>query len=159
VRGPLRAAEAKRAAGATAAIGFAVVPGPEPDANGFWAGIGNLGGSDFAAEADYAGIDMYPDVFGPPTGIDGLPCGAVGVADLPQADAAASGCRRERMPPLAGIGPATPVRVCENGWPAPDGQRKPRHRPSRPSYGRSVSCVRIWTPRTNSIPAEFQEPD
>jgi len=94
VRGPLRAAEAKRAAGATAAIGFAVVPGPEPDANGFWAGIGNLGGSDFAAEADYAGIDMYPDVFGPPTGIDGLPCGAVGVADLPQADAAASGCRR-----------------------------------------------------------------
>ena len=107
VRGLLRAAEAKRAAGATAAIGFAVAPEPDPDANGFWTGIRDLGGSDFAAAADYAGIDMYPDVFGTPTGIDGLPGAVRWVLRT----------YRERMLPVAGIGPATPVRVCENGWP------------------------------------------
>jgi hypothetical protein len=107
VRGLLRAAEAKPAAGATAAIGFAVVPEPEPDANGFWTGIRNLGGSDFAAAADYAGIDMYPDVFGPRTGIDGLPGAVRWVLRT----------YRERMLPVAGINPTTPVRVCENGWP------------------------------------------
>ena len=112
VHGLLRAAEAKRAAGATASIGFAAVPEPEPDASGFWTGLCHLGGSDFAAAADYAGIDMYPDVFGPPTGIDALPGAVRWVLRT----------YRERMLPLAGIDGATPIRVCENGWPTGPGR-------------------------------------
>ena len=107
VRGVLSAAEAKRAGGATAAIGFAAVPEAEPDANGFWTAVRDLGGSDFAAAADYAGIDMYPDVFGPRFGLDRLP----GAVDW------ILRTYRERVLPIAGIGAATPIRICENGWP------------------------------------------
>jgi hypothetical protein len=111
-RGLLAAAEAKRDSGATAAIGFAVVPEPEPDATGFWTEMRYLAGSDFAAAADYAGIDMYPDVFGAPAGIDELP-GAVSWVLRTY---------RERMLPIAGIGPDTPIRICENGWPTGPGR-------------------------------------
>jgi hypothetical protein len=50
---------------------------------------------------------MYPGVFGPPTPVDGLPAAVRWVLQT----------YRERMLPLAGITAATPVRVCENGWP------------------------------------------
>jgi hypothetical protein len=110
--GLLRAAEAKRTAGATAAIGFAAVPEPEPDASGFWTSLRNLGGSDFGAAADYAGIDMYPDVFGPPTSVDALPGAVRWVLQT----------YRERMLPVAGIAATTPIRVCENGWPTGPGR-------------------------------------
>jgi len=107
VRGVLAAAAAKRASGATAAIGFAAVPEPEPDASGFWTGVRDLGGADFAAAVDYAGIDLYPDVFGP----------RFAVPELPGAVTWILRTFRERMLPVAGIGPGTPIRVCENGWP------------------------------------------
>jgi hypothetical protein len=132
VRGLLRAAEAKRAVGATAAIGFAVAPEPEPDANGFWTGIRNLGGSDFAAAADYAGIDMYPGVFGPPTGIGGLPGAVQWVLRT----------YREQMLPVAGIGPATPVRVCENGWPTGPGRPEETQALALETVVRTVSDLR-----------------
>jgi hypothetical protein len=103
--GLLRAAAVKRDVGATAAIGFAVAVNPEQ--SDFWSGLRNLAGSDFGAAADYAGIDLYPDVFGPPIGIDRMP-GAV--RWLLQNF-------RDQLLPLAGIGPATPIRICENGWP------------------------------------------
>jgi hypothetical protein len=107
VRGVLGAAAAKWESGASAAIGFAIAPEVDPAASGFWTAIRNLGGSDFAAALDYAGIDMYPDVFGPRFSLDRLP-GAVDWL-----------LRTYRERDLAGAGiPATvPIRICENGWP------------------------------------------
>jgi hypothetical protein len=115
-RGVLSAAEAKRASGATAAIGFAVAVEPEPDTNGFWATVRGLGGADFASAVEYAGIDMYPDVFGPPIGLDRLP-GAV---------AWALRTFRANALPIAGIPASTPIRICENGWPT--GPNRPESR-------------------------------
>jgi hypothetical protein len=70
VRGVLSAAEAKRAAAAAAAIGFAAAVQGAPDPAGFWSRVRDLGGTDFAAALDYAGIDVYVDVFGPRIGVD-----------------------------------------------------------------------------------------
>ncbi len=112
VRGVLRAADAKRQAGARAAIGFAVSPEVDPEGSGFWPEVRRLGGSDFAAAAEYAGIDMYPDVFGPPAGPDRLPASVDWVLRT----------YRERDLPAAGIGPQLPIRVCENGWPTGPGR-------------------------------------
>lgn len=107
VRGVLAAATAKREVRATAAIGFAVVPELDPAASGFWPAIRDSGGTAFASALDYAGIDIYPDVFGP----------RIAVADLP---ATVAGLLRDfRTRDLAGAGvPASvPIRICENGWP------------------------------------------
>jgi hypothetical protein len=70
VRGVLSAAEAKRATGATAAIGFAAAVQAAPDPAGFWRRVRDLGGADFAAALDYAGLDVYVDVFGPRIGVE-----------------------------------------------------------------------------------------
>jgi hypothetical protein len=132
VRGVLAAAEAKRDSGATAAIGFAVAPEVNPAASGFWADVRDLGGSDFAAALDYAGIDMYPDVFGPPVGVDGLP-GAVDWV-----------LRTYRERDLAGAGiPATvPIRICENGWPTGPGRPEDRQADVLETVLRSVVGLR-----------------
>ncbi|HEY7262236.1 MAG TPA: hypothetical protein VH589_12205 [Trebonia sp.] len=107
VRGVLSAAEAKRVTGATAAIGFAAAVEAAPDPAGFWAGVRDLGGAEFAAALDYAGIDVYIDVFGPRVGVDKV------------AEAVAWVLRtfRERTLPIAGVPASTPIRICENGWP------------------------------------------
>jgi hypothetical protein len=112
VRGVLSAAEAKRATGATAAIGFAAAVEAAPDGNGFWTQVRNLGGTDFAAAIDYAGIDMYPDVFGP----------RIELARLPAAVTWMLRAFREQTLPIAGIPAGTPVRICENGWPTGPGR-------------------------------------
>ncbi len=41
--------------------------------SGFWTQVRKLGGGALAAAVDYAGIDMYPDVFGPWLDLDQLP--------------------------------------------------------------------------------------
>jgi hypothetical protein len=107
VRGVLTAAAAKRRAGATAAIGFAVSPEVNAAAVDFWPAVAELGGSEFPAAVDYAGLDIYPDVFGPRLGVDQL-AGAV--------DWLLRSFRQQALP-IAGIGPRTPIRICENGWP------------------------------------------
>ncbi|MFB9235577.1 hypothetical protein ACFFWC_08500 [Plantactinospora siamensis] len=106
IRGVRAAAEAKRATGATAAIGFAVVPERDP-AGGFWTAVRQHGGPSFAAALDYAGIDIYPDVFGPRVAIDALPA----VVERLLRDF------RERDLAAAGIPATVPIRICENGWP------------------------------------------
>ena len=112
VRGVVAGAAAKRRAGATAAVGFAVSPEVSPAESSFWPAVAELGGARFAAAADYAGLDMYPDVFGPRLALD-------------QMDGAVDWLLRsfrEQALPIAGIGPATPIRVCENGWPTGPGR-------------------------------------
>ena len=60
----LSAAKAKRVTGATAAIGFAAAVQAAPDPAGFWRRVRDLGGADFAAALDYAGLDVYADAGG-----------------------------------------------------------------------------------------------
>ncbi len=112
VRGVLAAADAKQRAGATAAIGFAVVPEAEFSEHSFWPAVAALGGPRFADAVDYAGLDMYPDVFGPRFGVDQLD----GAVDWLLRSF------REQALPVAGIGPQTPIRICENGWPTGPGR-------------------------------------
>jgi len=107
VRGVLAGAAAKREVGATAEIGFAVVPDIDPAASGFWAGVRDSGGAEFAAAVDYAGIDIYPDVFGPRLSADELPI----IVEQLLRDF------RERDLATAGIPASVPIRICENGWP------------------------------------------
>jgi hypothetical protein len=38
----------------------------------FWPAVAALGGPRFAAAVDYAGLDMYPDVFGPRFAVEQL---------------------------------------------------------------------------------------
>ncbi len=117
VQGVLAGAAAKREAGATAAIGFAVVPDIDPAASGFWDGVRDSGGQQFAAAVDYAGIDIYPDVFGPRISPDELPAAVEWLLRT----------FRERDLATAGIAPSVPIRICENGWPTgpdrPEGQQ------------------------------------
>jgi len=56
VRGVRAAIETKRRTGATAAIGFAVVPDFEPATSECWAEVGRLGATEFAGAVDYAGL-------------------------------------------------------------------------------------------------------
>lgn len=112
VRGVLAAADAKERAKATAAIGFAVVPEMEFSEHSFWPAVAALGGPRFAAAVDYAGLDMYPDVFGPRFAVEQLD----GAVDWLLRSF------REQALPVAGIGPQTPIRICENGWPTGPGR-------------------------------------
>jgi hypothetical protein len=75
-----------------------------------------LAGRGSPRPADYAGLDMYPDVFGPRLGLGELD-GAVGWL---------LGTFRQQVLPIAGMGPAVPIRVCENGWPTGPGRSPER---------------------------------
>jgi hypothetical protein len=105
--GVVAAAAAKRTTGASLDVGFAVVPDPEPAASTFWPALATAGGPRFAASVDYAGIDMYPDVFGGPVQLEDL--GATVDRTLRTF--------RETALPIVGISAATPIRICESGWP------------------------------------------
>jgi hypothetical protein len=116
VGGVVAARAAKQSSGATAAIGFAVSPELDPAHSSFWAEVAHLGGSEFGTAVDYAGLDMYPDVFGPRFELDQLD-GAV--------DWLLRSFRQQALP-VAGIGPEVPVRICENGWPTGPGRSEAR---------------------------------
>jgi hypothetical protein len=114
VDGVLAAAEAKRAAGASAALGFtaagdAVNAG---DGDAFWPRVAQRNGAAFAAALDFAGLTLYPGGFGPrPPAAAELARAATGTLTAYRAQLAA-----------AGIPGAVPVRVSECGWPTGPGR-------------------------------------
>lgn len=116
VHGVLAAASAKRRSEATAAIGFAVSPEVDPAKSPFWQTVAALGGDEVATAVDYAGLDMYPDVFGPRFELDQLN----GAVDWLLRSF------REQALPLTGIGYDVPIRICENGWPTGAGRSESR---------------------------------
>ena len=116
VHGVLAAADAKRRHEATAAIGFAVSPEVEPTRSSFWQTVAAIGGDEVATAVDYAGLDMYPDVFGPRLELDQLE-GAV--------DWLLRSFRQQALP-IAGLGREVPIRICENGWPTGAGRSESR---------------------------------
>lgn len=105
--GVIAAARTKRDVGASADIGFAVVPEADPPTGTFWPILAAVGGSEFAASVDYVGLDMYPDVFG----------GRIPLSHLGAAVETTLRTFRDVALPVAGIGAATPIRICETGWP------------------------------------------
>lgn len=115
VHGLAAATAAKRAHSLGVAIGFAVVPEPEPVTGAFWPAVAALAGPRLRDWVDYVGIDMYPDVFGGRIERAGL---------IPAVDGILRTLRRQALP-LAGVGDSTPIRVCENGWPT--GPGRPEH--------------------------------
>lgn len=116
VQGVVAASAAKERSGATAAIGFAVSPEVDPANSAFWAELDRRGGERFAAAVDYAGLDMYPDVFGPRFDLDRLE----GAVDWLLRSF------REVALPITGIGADVPIRICENGWPTGLGRSEER---------------------------------
>lgn len=112
VQGLFAAQAAKRASGATAKIGFAVAPETAPANGSFWPSVASLSGDRLAGAVDYAGLDMYPDVFGPRLGLDELD----GAVDWLLRSF------REQALPITGIGQSVPIRICENGWPTEAGR-------------------------------------
>jgi hypothetical protein len=107
VHGVIKAASIKRDKSATAEIGFAVAFEPHSDANALWEQVRRLGGGDFPAALDYAGIDMYPDVFGR----------RMTLGRLEEAIGLVVKVFRERTLQTIGVGPGVPLHICENGWP------------------------------------------
>lgn len=72
----------------------------------FWTSLGRLGGTEFTGALDYAGLDLFPDVFHP---IPGERLGAT-------VEAVLAGFRTESLA-AAGIPGSTPIHVTEHGWP------------------------------------------
>lgn len=133
VRGVLAGAAAKRDVGATAAIGFAVVPDIDPAASDFWADVRDSGGAQFAAAVDYAGIDIYPDVFGPRISPD----------DLPTTVERLLRTFREGALATVGIPASVPIRVCENGWPTGPDRPEEQQAVVLESVIRTVHALRV----------------
>ncbi|HEY5196938.1 MAG TPA: hypothetical protein VIJ51_07915 [Solirubrobacteraceae bacterium] len=131
IRGVQAAAAVKHASGATAAIGFAAAFATNTEA-GFWAELGRDGGPSLVESLDYAGVDMYPGVFGPPIPPAGL--GAAVESDLRRF--------REEWLPAAGIPPSVPIRICESGWPTGPSSTEPAQAVGLETIIRTVDRLR-----------------
>jgi len=131
IRGVQAAAATKRATGATAAIGFAVAFDPDPE-SGFWARLGREGGERLVESLDYAGLDMYPDVFGPRIPPDELGRAVEWILRL----------FRERSLAAAGIPPSVPIRICECGWPTGPERSEAGQAVALETIGRTVHGLR-----------------
>jgi hypothetical protein len=82
----------------------------------FWRNLGRRGGSAFRRSLDWVGLDIYPGTWGP---------------RVAQRDVAvmtkktmlhALAALRHRFMPLAGLGPAMPLHISENGYPTGPGR-------------------------------------
>jgi hypothetical protein len=130
VDGLVRAGEAKRAAGATAAIGFTAATDRDRRTS-FWKRVAARGGDELVAALDFAGINLYPDVFGPPIPVEEL--GAVTAWLL--------GDYRERALAQAGIPHSVPIRICESGWPTGPGRSEERQAQALEAVIRGAASV------------------
>ncbi|MER6300679.1 hypothetical protein ABT247_14065 [Kitasatospora sp. NPDC001539] len=97
------------------AVGFNAAPSFDAAADAFWDELGELADDRFHRALDYVGVDFFPDVFRP-----------VPADRLTDAVRAVLTGFREGALPRAGIGPAVPLRICENGWPTGPGRSEAR---------------------------------
>ena len=86
-------------------IGIGLVPS-EFEESDFWSAVTAEGGREFGSSLDYAGLDIYPDVFGGRVPLESIPGVVTGMVD-----------RFRAALTRIGVPAATPIRVCENGWP------------------------------------------
>jgi hypothetical protein len=107
VRGVVAARDHARAEGLDLAVGFNATPTLGPDL-AFWHDLAKTAAAEapgFHEALGYVGFDFFPDVFRP-----------IPPADLARAVEFVLTDFRERVLPTAGIGPAIPLRIAENGW-------------------------------------------
>src|SRR5215208_8202926 len=99
-------AEADRLGRPDLSIGFSYADRNSPAADdAFWDELGRKGGAAFAAAVGHVGLQVYPGLFWPPVTTD--PAG-----DVVEALNLLRGC----WMPKAGLGPAVPLWVTENGY-------------------------------------------
>jgi hypothetical protein len=118
VRGVVAARDHARAKGLDLAVGFNATPTLGPDL-AFWDDLAKTAAAEapgFHEALGYVGFDFFPDVFRP-----------IPAAGLARAVELVLTDFRERVLPTAGIGPATPVRIAENGWSTGAGRTEERH--------------------------------
>ncbi len=124
VAGVVTAKEEARRRDLRLPVGFGSVPEGPMALPGFWQALRRSGGRAFLESTDFVGHNFYVDVFEEPVPLSDIP-GRVEriLEDL-----------RTRNLVAAGIGPAIPIRVTENGWPTganPEtGARRPDERQS-----------------------------
>lgn len=112
VDGVIVAAETKRRADATAAIGFTTASDTTLAAESFWRRVARRNGEAFSAAVDFAGLTMYPGGFEPRT---------FSVAELAQQTTGMLTGYRAQLA-TAGMPDTVPIRVCECGWPTGPGR-------------------------------------
>lgn len=132
VDGVLEAASVTHGTGPGAGIGFAVAAERRPQESFLWPRVRELGGRHFADALDYAGLDLYLDVFGPPMTPDRL------ASSVPLALRAL----RDRVLEPIGVGRNVPVHICENGWPTGPRRTTERQAQVLETVVRSVFAVR-----------------
>jgi hypothetical protein len=118
VRGVVTARDQARALGLTdLAIGFNATPDLGADLT-FWhdlAAVAAEEAPDFHEALGYVGFDFFPDVFRP-----------IPEPGLARAVEVVLTDFRERVLPAAGIGPAVPIHIAENGWSTGAGRAEQR---------------------------------
>lgn len=109
VRGVVAARDHVRALGLgdLITVGFNATPTPTPDLS-FWHGLAETAATrapGFHEALGYVGFDFFPGVFRP-----------IPPADLARSVELLLTDLRDRVLPAAGIGPAVPLHIAENGW-------------------------------------------
>jgi len=99
----------------------------------FWGYLRDHGGPAFVGAVDWVGLDAYPGTVFPPTEAPG--------GERDGMVAAISQLRRCFMP-IAGLGPAVPIHVEENGWPTGPGRPEDQQASSLQTMVRAVHDFR-----------------
>lgn len=128
------AGAAKRATGATAAVGFtAAAEHDRSSGSPFWSQVRERGGAAFGAAVDYAGLTMYPGVFGEPR---------AGLDDLRATTAALLRDHRRALTDAA-VPADVPIRICESGWPTGAGHSEDEQAIAIETIVRTVADLRL----------------
>ncbi|MDJ1136879.1 hypothetical protein [Streptomyces iconiensis] len=107
--------EALKAGHSGLQVGFNAAVSLDPD-DAFWKGLGALADERFHGALDYVGFDCFPDVFMP-----------VPMAELTErVEGLLTFFRGTSLTALAGIDPAVPLRIAENGWATGPGRPEER---------------------------------
>jgi hypothetical protein len=109
---------------------FAYGLNPAHDAD-FWRSIGAKGGKPFEEAVDWAGIDLYPGTFFPPT-----------VVDYGDSMVEALAVTRRCFMTLAGLDRSVPIHIDENGYPTGPGRSESTQLEALDGFVRAVQAFR-----------------
>ncbi len=124
-------------------VGFSWAYDERPQASTeFWATLGRLGGTAFAAAVDWVGLDTYPGTWAPQIALSNLMPGQAGGAIKESVRAL-----RDCFMPLAGLGRSTALHIAENGFPTGPGRSPAMQAQVLAAMVRSVEAIRA----TNGI--------
>lgn len=107
VEGVITAKEEARAGNLPVKIGFGSVPDSEHAVPHFWEDLAETGGNTFVDSVDYVAHNFYVDMFE----------ASLPLAEIPVTVEHTLRKLREEHLAAAGIPPAVPIRIGENGWP------------------------------------------